>query len=684
MDPARLLEGLTPVQAEAVATEAAPLRVLAGPGSGKTRVLTRRIAHRVATGSADAGHVLALTFTRKAAGELRSRLGRLGVRGTVVAGTFHAVAYATLRRDEADAGRQAPALLTRKAGVLAGLVDRRGLGGAVRPGEVAAEIEWAKARLVGPEGYVEAAAAAGRRPPVEVGEVAALYRGYEDEKRRRGQVDFDDLLLRCARRLEADPEAAARQRWRFRHLFVDEFQDVNPLQARLLDAWRGDRPDLCVVGDPDQAIYAWNGADAGLLLDFPRHFPGGQTVVLADNFRSTPQVLAVAGAVLGPRAAGAGPLRPAREAGAVPTVRRYADAAAEAHGIARAVERRHRDGLAWSAMAVLVRTHAQSVVLEEALAAAGVPHRVRSGPPFLRQPVVVGALEELARRPGRLAPRLVDLEEDLRDAGEGADTGADDAESARRGLLAELVRLGREYEALDPAAGTEGFLDWLATALRADDGPSPAGLVEVATFHAAKGLEWPVVFVAGLERGLVPVGHARPGPATDEEQRLLYVALTRAAEELHCSWAAERRFGDRAVEREPSPWLADVEAAVAALEAAAAQGIDWRTALAEGRRRLRAARDPSAADATAASGARRLRDAADPQLVAALEAWRSAAARAAGVPRHLVLHDATLAAVAEARPRDHQALLALPGVGPVKADRYGDDLLSVVGQARAS
>jgi DNA helicase-2/ATP-dependent DNA helicase PcrA len=318
-------------------------------------------------------------------------------------------------------------------------------------------------------------------------------------------------------------------------------------------------------------------------------------------------------------------------------------------------------------MAVLVRTHAQSVVLEEALAAAAVPHRVRSGPPFLRQPAVVAALEDLAKRSGRLAPFLVDLEEEAADAGEA---GA---------LLTELVRLGREYEALDPAAGTEGFLDWLATALRADDGPAAAGVVEVATFHAAKGLEWPVVFVAGLERGLVPIGHARPGPATEEEQRLLYVALTRAEEELHCSWAAERRFGARAIEREPSPWLADVEAAIEALEAAAAEGIDWRAALAEGRRRLRAAEGPGAG-----GGARRPGAGADPRLVAALEAWRAAAARAAGVPRHLVLHDATLAAVAEARPRDHQALLALPGVGPVKADRYGDDLLSVVGRALAS
>jgi DNA helicase-2/ATP-dependent DNA helicase PcrA len=265
-----LLDGLNPAQRRAVITDAAPLAILAGAGSGKTRVLTRRIAYRVHKGTAEARHVLALTFTRKAAGELTTRLRSLGVRDGIVAGTFHAVAYGQLRRRWADRGEPEPALLDRKVRLIVPLLPRRAEGGGrgLQAADVAAEIEWAKARMVTPERYAAEAAAAGRTPPAAPDLIAALFDRYETEKRRRGVVDFDDLLLRCAEALDDDREFAASQRWRFRHLFVDEFQDVNPVQCRLLDGWRGERPDLCVVGDPNQAIYAWNGADPRFLTEF--------------------------------------------------------------------------------------------------------------------------------------------------------------------------------------------------------------------------------------------------------------------------------------------------------------------------------------------------------------------------------------------------------------------------------
>src|SRR5438445_4235864 len=260
----RLFDGLNPSQREAGATDAEPLCILAGAGSGRTRVLTRRIAYRVAEGTADARHVVALTFTRKAAGELSGRLAALGVRDDVVAGTFHAIAYAQLRRRWADRGERPPALLDRKLRLLGPLLPRR-RPAAVQAADLAAEIEWAQARLIGPRDYEPAAELAGRRPPIPGSAMADLYERYGAEKRRRGLVDFDDLLLRCADALATDAEFAAAQRWRFRHLFVDEFQDVNPAQHQLLAGWLGNRADLCVVGDPDQAIYAWNGADAGYL-----------------------------------------------------------------------------------------------------------------------------------------------------------------------------------------------------------------------------------------------------------------------------------------------------------------------------------------------------------------------------------------------------------------------------------
>jgi DNA helicase-2/ATP-dependent DNA helicase PcrA len=638
-------------QRRAVETEADTVCILAGAGSGKTRVLTRRIAHRILTGTADPGHVLALTFTRKAAGELSRRLRALGVRDQVAAGTFHAIAYAQLRRRWADRGESPPVLLDRKARLLAPLLPgRRGNGSMVQLADVASEIEWAKARMVTPDHYEAAAALAGRTPPMAAAAMATLYQRYEDEKRRKGVVDFDDLLSRCAEALDTDAEFAAGQRWRFRHLFVDEFQDVNPVQQRLLEGWLGDRVDLCVVGDPNQAIYSWNGADPRFLTRFATRFPGAEVVSLDHNYRSTPQVLAVAGAVLGRP-----PMHAHRADGPIPIVRSFATDDDEARGVARALRRAKATGLAWSHLAVLTRTNAQLERFEEALRAADVPFRSRGGA-FLEQPEVKDALAGLRRGPGGLpfVARLADIE-----------AAAADTPVERRLDLEQLVRLGHEYLAADPAGDSEGFLAWLRATVRADQPDDGADVVELATFHRAKGLEWPVVFVAGLEKGLVPIGQATSDDAEAEERRLLYVALTRAERELHCSWAQRRTFGTRTVPRQPSPWLSLIDNACARL-----RGDDvppdrevWAGRAASARRKLRAGTAPSPAD--------------EPVL-AALKQWRSSTARAANVPAYVIFHDATLAAVAQARPRTRAELLALPGLGPVKAERYGDALLEVV------
>ena len=656
-----LLEGLDPAQRQAVTSDAAPLCILAGAGSGKTRVLTRRIAWRVAQGTADPRHVLALTFTRKAAGELGNRLTTLGVREQVAAGTFHAIAYAQLRRRWADRGERPPALLERKARLLTGLLAGHRRAG-VQPADVASEIEWAKARMVGSAHYEAEATAAGRKPPLPPAVIASLYERYEEEKRSRGLVDFDDLLLLCARAVETDEQFAAAQRWRFRHLFVDEFQDVNPVQFRLLDGWRGGRPDLCVVGDPNQAIFGWNGADAHYLTEFGQRFPAAHLVRLDDNYRSSPQVLAVAGAVL----ARSGPgLRANRPDGPPPTVRSCPTDRDEARSVARALRGRRSPATPWSAMAVLARTNAQLVLFEEALTAAAVPFRVRGGGSFLAQPEVKEALAELAGRgPGRgLGPLVPDLEELSR---EGT--------PERRQRLAGLVRLAREHVSLDPAASVESFLTWLRATVGREAPDQGGDIVELATFHAAKGLEWQVVFLTGLERGLVPIGQADGPEARAEERRLLYVAVTRAQCELHCTWAERRTFGARTVGRSPSPWLTSIEAAVAA--ARSGSPGDWRRYLDEGRTKLR-----SGAKAGASAKAQLLAD-ADPAVFEALKTWRATTARASGVPAYVIFHDSTLAAVATAKPRDRRSLLAVPGLGPVKADRYGDALLALVGQHR--
>jgi len=674
-----LLRGLDPTQRDAVTSTAAPLAILAGAGSGKTRVLTRRIAWMAAEERLDPRHTLAVTFTRKAAGELRTRLARLGVRDGVTAGTFHSIALAQLRRRTADQGKPMPTLLDRKVGLLVPLVGGRGREAGLAARELASEIEWAKARLVTPESYEHAVTVAGRTPPRAAAEVARVFAGYEREKRRRGLVDFDDLISGCANAMERDPEFGAAQRWRFRHLFVDELQDASPAQFRLLRAWLGDRPELTAVGDADQAIYSFAGADPGYLERFRAHFPTERypdvgVVRLGSNYRSTPQIVTASAAVLPGRRP---PVHSPRPDGPVPTITEYDSDADEARAVARALHRAQGPSLPWSRLAVLYRVNAQSALFEEALARAGVPFRVRGGERFLDRAEVKVALDALRtaarEHPGRtFADHLADLA-----------TDADELSEERREHLDALARLGEEYLESEPGLGTvDGYLGFLQEALRGDDGMQAAdksrdgGTVELLTFHRAKGLEFDTVFVTGLERGLVPISHAKTDEALAEEQRLLYVALSRAERELHLSWAKRRTVGSRASNRTPSPWLARVQRAIAgASDPYDAGGPDARASIA-------AARDNVARGKGASKRARSTPELApaDAPLYEALVEWRLRQSRAAGAPAYVIFDNATLAAIATARPRDPASLLDVPGIGPVKAERYGEAVLSLVGE----
>jgi DNA helicase II / ATP-dependent DNA helicase PcrA len=673
-----LLDDLDETQRKAVTLDAAPLAILAGAGSGKTRVLTRRIGWHASRARLEPEHVLAVTFTRKAAGELVARLERLGVRRRVTAGTFHAIALAQLRRRAADRGRPMPAVLGRKARLLAPMLPGRGAEATLAAAEMAGEIEWAKARLVRPEGYEEVVVSARRDLPRPPADIASIYDRYEREKQRRGVVDFDDLIWWCADALETDAEFQAAQRWRFRHVFVDEFQDVTPAQLRLVRGWLGDRADLCVVGDADQAIYAFAGADACYLTDFARHFPGASVVRLGNNYRSSPQVIAAANALL----AGAGRRPPAPGTpcpdGPIPTIAGYPDDDAEAAGVAQRLHREHGPTRPWSSMAVLYRTNAQSARFEEVLGRNGVPFRVRGATRFLERPEVRAALEALVRT-DRAAPdrpfgsHLADLAGDAADAAE-----------ERREHVDALVRLGREYLAADGGPGSvDGFRAYLGVALRgSDDADGPRDAVELLTFHRAKGLEFDTVFVTGLERGLVPIAHAGTAMERAEERRLLYVALSRAERALHLSWAQRRTLGLRTVDRKPSPWLEAVQDALRSLHTPPAAGDPSRSGrdgLARAREQARAAsrRDPRRPPATESPPP-------DPALLAALVEWRRSLARASGVPAFVIFHDSTLAAVAGSRPRTRAALLAVPGIGKVKAERHGDALLELVGRHTAA
>jgi len=596
-----LLDDLDARQREAVTSPARPLAVLAPAGSGKTRVLTRRIAYRIREGDASARHVLAVTFTRKAAGELVERLGVLGVREHVTAGTFHALALAQLRRRAAEAGREPPTVLASKAKLLGPLV--RGRGHPARRtsraeiADIAAEIEWAKARLVPPDRFAEQASAAGRRLPRPADEIAEVFARYELEKRRHRCCDFDDLLAWSADAIERDEQFAAAQRWRFRHLFVDEFQDATPLQLRLVDAWLGGRDDLFVVGDVAQSIYAFAGADATPLAEFATRYPGATTIALERNYRSTPQVVAVAECLLGP---GSGierePVQAVRPGGDAPSVVAYDDDDAEAAGVAQGLWRAYADGVAWEAMAVLFRTNAQSGAFEAACARRGIPCRVTGEQRFADRAGVHTLLARLraAERaaPGRpFTDHLADLAAEIDDDESPPDdpeerAGVRVVDPAERDHRDTLLRLGREYLAADGGPGSlGGFLAWLAVVPPDTD----AGGVELATFHRAKGLEWRVVFVTGLEQGLVPIAWAGAPAALAEERRLLHVALSRATDALHCSWARARTVRGRRATRAPSPWLEPLELAA---QRVASRPVRPHEGLDELRATLRAARPP--------------------------------------------------------------------------------------------
>jgi DNA helicase-2/ATP-dependent DNA helicase PcrA len=664
-----LLAGLTPAQRAAVTSRSAPLCILAAAGAGKTRVLTRRIAYRAHLGDAEPRHTLALTFTRKAAGELQERLRALGLRQQVMAGTFHAVAAAQLHRWWGDRRQRPPALLERKSRLLAPLAaSRPGLAG-VPVADLASHIEWAKARLVAPAGFEAAVHAAGRPlpPGLTAGAIASLYSRYEDEKVRRGLIDFDDLLARCADAIEADPVFAAAQRWRWRHVFVDEFQDLNRLQHRLLLAWLGPSTDLCVVGDPHQAVYGWNGADPDLLGQVATRWPTTQTLYLDENHRCSPQIVAAGAAVLG---AAGWRLRAARPHGPPPTIRAYPSEVAEAEGIAAALLRVHGTGRPWNAMAVLTRTNAQLLPIQQALGATGIPYWSPGQRALLDHPTAQALLADVGARPQ--VPVQVVAADLAAHADETGEEGDD-----RRGVLMALLDLARVFQRQEPASRTGQWLAWLPTALSDDPGGSgPADAVTLCSFHRGKGLEWEAVWIAGLEEGLVPIGRARSEAAEAEERRLLYVALTRAQTELHCSWSRLRTFGSRPVPREASPWLELLRTAAGPADQRAPVGPshrdEWRGRLHDQRRQLRERRASSGPVLPEGYPP------PDPDLVARLRAWRSDTARAAGIPGYVVLHDATVAALASLRPTTTDELLRVPGLGPIKASRYGPTLLSLV------
>ena len=570
MDADELLTALDPEQRAVALARSGPVCVLAGAGTGKTRAITHRIAYAVATGAVNPAQVLALTFTVRAAGELRGRLRALGGGAeTVRASTFHAAALRQLSYFWPRViGGRAPRLVESKLPLLREAARDLGLrveGPALS--DAATEIEWAKVCQVHPDSYVFAATEARRAPSAGVADTGRLYTAYEALRRDRQLIDFESVLELTAAILLTEPAAAREVQAAFRYFTVDEFQDVNPLQKLLLDAWLGGREELCVVGDPRQTIYSFTGATSEYLRTFTVDYPQATMVRLVRDYRSTPQVVGVANRLLGGAAAPAAPSGSAatagpaasdalvaqRPAGPEPAVTRYANEEAEATAVAASIAALIRSGVPPHEIAVLLRINAQMERFERTLSDAQVPYVVRGAERFydrpeVRQAVVLlrgaaraaGAGTDATGLPGELAAAVRHVL---------ASAGLTPTAPATRGAvrerwesLAAIAGLADDLAAARPAATLAEFAAELAE--RAEAGHAPvAAAVTLATMHAAKGLEWDAVLLPGLTEGIMPIVHARTAEAVEEERRLLYVAVTRARVHLALSWAPARTPG---------------------------------------------------------------------------------------------------------------------------------------------
>ncbi len=700
------LSALDPEQAAAVRAPRGPVCVLAGAGTGKTRTITYRIAHLVAAGQVRADQVLAVTFTARAAGELRGRLRGLGLgaaANTVQARTFHAAALRQLRYFWPQVVGEVPwRLLDRKFPVVAQAANRVGVAsGTDSVKDLLSEIEWAKSALVAPEDYAAAAASRQRDIPFPAARIGEVYAAYETLKTTpEGMLlDFDDLLLHTAAALEDYPAVADVFRERYRCFVVDEYQDVTPLQQRVLDAWLGDRDDLTVVGDANQTIYSFTGASPAYLLDFSRRYPDATVVRLERDYRSTPQVVDLANRVIGMakgRIAGTRlQLIGQRDDGPEPEFAEYADLREEADAVAHRITDLLAGGTPAAEIAVLYRINAQSEAYEQALTEQGIAYQVRGGEGFFQRPEVRQAVEELRKTAARddlpaasrTGENLVTLvRAALAPIGLTAAAPAGAQARQRWESLVALVRLTEELTEQQPELDPAGLLRELAARAEARQPPTVQG-VTLASLHAAKGLEWDAVFLVGLTDGTLPISYVLNGDgsvadpaALEEERRLLYVGVTRARSHLRLSWALSRGDGDRRNRRRSRFLTGLVPEESPASRIAAPPRPGTETARPVCRVCGRALLDSETVLLRRCKGCV---GEPDLELLGALQDWRREKAAELAVDPRGILGVNTLTAIAEQLPEDEAGLAAL-GVGAAKVRRYGAEVLAIIRSRRRS
>jgi DNA helicase-2/ATP-dependent DNA helicase PcrA len=533
-------------RAVALATRG-PVCVIAGAGTGKTRAITHRIAYASAIGAMDPTKILAITFTARAAGEMRTRLRGLGV-PTVAARTIHAAALKQLLFFWPSVfGGRTPDLLTSKTGFLGEAINRAGLQGTININsrdtlrDIANEIEWAKVSQIGPTDYLTELDNRAAKPRVNAEQVAQVYTAYESIKRQELAMDFEDVLLLTTAMLEEEREVRERVQDQYRYFTVDEYQDISPLQQRLINAWLGNRQEICVVGDPAQTIYSFAGATSSFLTTFTSRFPDAEIVRLTSGYRSTPEITFAANSLL--RSATMGQeLNAQNDHGDKPEVLAYDDESSEIAGIVSDMTTLLKAGVPPQEIAVLARTNSQLNSLERAMNSAKLPYQVRSTERFFDRPDVKEFLKGV-RTASVIPTEGINWLDELRTLAQPFLTG-----QSIDGI-AGLLHLARELD-----EDTNFTPKTLRSYLREvedrvqQNNPPTMPVITLATLHAAKGLEWERVFLMGANVGLLPLesnGFTLDARMIEEERRLFYVGMTRAKRELRISYRGK-----------PSPFLA--------------------------------------------------------------------------------------------------------------------------------
>ena len=564
---------MTEKQFAAVRSDARHLRILAGAGTGKTRVLTHRIAYQINAVRIEPEHSLCLAFTNKAATEIKNRMATMGEASLVETGTFHSIAYRQIKARWKDLGiRDEPDLISNQGSYLSRILHKN-FNHAER-NFILAEINWATARRISVDDYISEAENAGRVDVVPFVSVVESFQKYIELKRKENFIDYDDIIQLAIRFLAEDANYAEARHWKFKDLFVDEFQDVNPLQFALLQAWLGSSSSLTVVGDPCQAIYSWNGADARFLNDFEQYFPNSQTVILKDNFRSSPEILALSSSILPMMER----LDPKMQSGRLPTIRAELDEHEEARSVARLVKELAIGDIDLSDQAVLVRTHAQIPPIVEAFQEQEIKFTVASD----------------------------------RESGAGRDDG-----------------------------------------------------VQILTLHAAKGLEWRIVHLCGVEEGFHPIAHANTELALEEERRLFFVGLTRAEEQLHISWARNRALGSKR-SRKPSMYIRELSDL---LDPTPLKFDGDRKALSQKIRAFLGSQNVTDHQQKAFNS--------EQSCMNELDSIRRNIAKANDSKPEIVLSDDAIAALVSNKPKSIKDLRKIPQVSSVVIDRFGEQIIEI-------